>query len=590
MSHIHVLDKQTIDQIAAGEVVERPKSVVKELVENAIDAGSDQITVEIRNGGIDYIRITDNGCGIEKEDIKSAFLRHATSKIQSIDDLLRVSSLGFRGEALSSIASVAKVELLTKTNDDICGIRYVIEGGREMILEEAGVPNGTTVLVKNLFYNIPARRKFLKTAVTEGTYVSTAMEQILLSHPEIAFKYIVNGSVKLQTNGDGDVKNVLYQIYGRDIISRMLPIEHTGENISISGYIGKPELSRSNHNFEIFFVNGRCIASTLLNRAVDEAFKSYMMVHKYPYVVLYFSIPGEYLDVNVHPAKLEIRFLKAEEVYQAVIYAIRSALANSELIPEENTVEKAIEAVKPPRFILPEPFERKHIADVVLSEENPYQSAMDDAEEVIPETVSEQISFLSEPAQKRHRLIGQIFDTYWLVEYDEKLFLIDQHAAHEKIRYERLVKHYRESANDAQYLNPPIIVSFTMQEADTYRKYRENFETVGFEIEHFGGNEYAVRSVPTELYGLREADYLKELLDSLSEDRSSADMESILARLATISCKGAIKAGNRISFAEADTLLNELMALENPYNCPHGRPVIIAFSKTDLEKKFKRIV
>lgn len=590
MSKIHVLDKLTIDKIAAGEVVERPRSVVKELMENAIDAGSDQITVEIKNGGIDYIRVTDNGTGIAREDIKTAFMRHATSKISNIDDLISVSSLGFRGEALSSIAGVSRVELMTKTNTDICGTRYVIDGGRELVFEDAGVPDGTTILVKNLFHNIPARRKFLKTAMTESSYISALMEQMMLSHPEIAFKFISNGSVKLQTNGDHEIRNVIFKLYGKDVFDRMLQVNLERENISVSGYVGKPELSRSNHNYELFFVNGRCISSTILNKALDEAYKSYLMMHKYPYAILYLNIPGEYLDVNVHPAKLEIRFLQAEAVYTAVTEAVKFALQNKELIPEETEEENPPVRSIQPAMIIPEPFEREHIAALQASEENPYRVSMPEKPAIQEFIQAEQISFLSEEARKSHRLIGQIFDTYLLVEYDEKLFLIDQHAAHEKIRYERLVRQYRENRNDSQLLNPPIIVSFSVPEADTYRKYKDQFIKAGFEIEHFGGNEYAIRSVPTELYGLSETDYLKELLDILSEIRTNADMESILAHLATVSCKGAVKAGKKLSSAEADALIGELLSLENPYNCPHGRPVIISFSKTELEKKFKRIV
>ncbi|MCR5268340.1 MAG: DNA mismatch repair endonuclease MutL [Lachnospiraceae bacterium] len=594
MQNIHVLDKTTIDKIAAGEVVERPRSVVKELLENAIDAGSDQITVEIKNGGIDYIRITDNGSGIDKEDIRTAFLRHATSKIQSIEDLLNVASLGFRGEALSSIASVSKVELLTKTKDDICGTRYVIEGGREMVFEDAGVPNGTTIIVKNLFYNVPARRKFLKTAMTEASYISTIMEQIMLSHPKIAFKFIANGSVKLQTNGDGEIKNVIYQLFGKDVISSMLPVQYGSETVSVYGYAGKPELARGNHNYELFFVNGRCISSTLINRALDEAYKSYLMLHKYPYAILYFDIPGEFLDVNVHPAKLEIRFLHAEEVYEAVVSAVRSALKNNELIPEEKLIEpkperesiRTLPDLPPKRAVIPEPFEQNHISDLQLSEANPYRPVTVPPEE----TKGEQLSFLSEEAMRSHRLIGRLFDTYWLVEYDEKLFVIDQHAAHEKIRYERLLHHYQQHQNDSQLLNPPVIITFTIQEEETFLKYRDTFSETGFEIEPFGGREYAIRAVPTELYGIPAQEYLTELLDSLSDERTGPDLQSVLARLATISCKGAVKAGNRLSFTEAEVLLDELLSLENPYNCPHGRPVIISFSKYDIERKFKRII
>ncbi|MBO4902537.1 MAG: DNA mismatch repair endonuclease MutL [Lachnospiraceae bacterium] len=590
MQKIHVLDKQTINKIAAGEVVERPSSVVKELMENAIDAGATMITVEIKNGGIDYIRVTDNGSGIDKEDIRTAFLRHATSKILSIEDLLDVTSLGFRGEALSSIAGVAKVELMTKTPDSICGTRYVIEGDRELVLEDAGVPDGTTIIVRNLFYNIPARRKFLKTAVTENAYITEIMEHIMLSRPNIAIKYIVNGTVKLQTSGDGDLKTVIYLLYGRDTLNNLIRIEHESEDVSISGYIGKPELARSNHQYEIFFVNHRNVKSTLLNKALTEAYKPYLMVHKYPFAILHFEIKGELLDVNVHPTKLEIRFLHANEVYEALMTAAAKALKQPELIPDIVEDKTKRETTQVPPMILPEPFETKRISELVLSEDIPYSRKQEIPVVAEPVGTFTQATFLSEEAMHRHRLIGQLFDTYWLVEYDEKLYLIDQHAAHEKIRYERLLKRYREQKNDSQLLNPPLIVSMSTAEEEVFAQYREQFENAGFELEHFGGSEYAIRAVPTELYGMHETDYFKELLDDLREDRKMADMESILSRLATISCKGAIKAGNRISATEADALIRELLSLENPYHCPHGRPVIISYSKTELEKKFKRIV
>lgn len=609
MQKIHVLDALTIDKIAAGEVVERPASVVKELLENAIDAGADHISVEIKNGGIDYIRITDNGCGIDRDDVKTAFCPHATSKISNIEDLDHVRSLGFRGEALSSIASVAKVELLTKTKDEICGTRYVIEGGREMIFEDAGIPDGTTLIVRNLFYNVPARRKFLKTAMTEGSTITDLMGRMMLSHADIAFKYTMNGTVKLQSNGDGDPKTVIYHLFGKDVCDRMLPVAYTGEHFSFHGFVGRPELARANHNFTFCFVNHRSIRSTMLNRALDEAYRPYVMLHKFPYAILYFEIPQEQLDVNVHPAKLEIRFLNAEEVYAALSGTVSQVLKTKDLIPDADR-EIKIEP-KEPSVIDPEPFETSRLQRMTLAETPAYHvekpvdidvskefvpsgsftvSAQPDEELAVQQISFEQPSFLSEEARKCHRLIGQLFDTYWLVEYEEKLFLIDQHAAHEKIRYERFVKRFKEQTVDSQVLNPPLILTLNVAEEDILRTYSEEFSKAGFEIEHFGGTEYAIRSVPTELYGMRELDYFLELLDSLSKDRGRADMESILARLASMSCKGAIKAGNRISVQEADALLDELLSLDNPYMCPHGRPVIISFSKTELEKKFKRIV
>lgn len=585
MGIIRLLDEQTIDKIAAGEVVERPASVVKELLENAIDAGASIISVEIKNGGIDYIRVTDNGSGIAASDIKTAFLRHATSKITSAEELLSIHSLGFRGEALSSISSVSRVELFTKSKDDISGKRYVIEGSREMAFEDVGVPDGTTIIVKNLFYNVPARRKFLKTAMTEGSYISEIMEHIMLSHPEIAFKYIVNGSVKLQSKGDGDVKSVIYELFGRDVLSLMVPVNYSEGNITITGYVGKPELARSNHNYEIYFVNNRYIKSSLVNRALDEAYKSYLMLHKYPYAILYFDIPSDMIDVNVHPTKMEVRFLESEKLYDMIINAVKDALADKELIWDVSIPKEIVKPVKTvSENIIPEPFEVKRLDEIKRN------VVLPPVRETVETETFEQIQFLSAEARPQHKLIGQLFDTYWLVEFESNFYIIDQHAAHEKIRYEKLVRNYRQNINDSQIISPPIIVSLTLAEENVLKTYLDDFNKAGFEIEHFGGSEYAIYGVPTELYGIKESDYFNELLDTLSSERTHKDMDFVLAHLASVSCKGAIKAGNKISYAEADALIDELLSLDNPYNCPHGRPVIISYSKAELEKKFKRIL
>lgn len=596
MSSIRLLDAQTIDKIAAGEVVERPASVVKELLENSIDAGSSVITVEIKNGGIDYIRVTDNGHGIDRTDIKTAFLRHATSKIKSAEDLTSILSLGFRGEALSSISAVSRVELLTKISSDNCGVRYVIEGSRELAFEDVGVPNGTTMIVKNLFYNVPARRKFLKTAMTEGSYISEIMEHIMLSHPEISFKYIVNGTVKLQSKGDSDIKSVIYEIYGRDILSLMLPVEYHDGNISISGYVGKPEIARNNHNYEVYFVNKRVIKSTLINRAVDEAYKAYLMLHKYPYAFLCFDIPSDMIDVNVHPTKLEVRFLEADRFYSDIVTAIKDALTKKELIwdlSEEKIIDKPSRIIK--EDINPEPFEEKRIEEINLVRDFTNVNVLIPEKENIDITNKkdeqfEQVSFLSEISRKSHKLIGQLFDTYWLVEFDSNFYIIDQHAAHEKIRYERLIKKYRENKSASQMISPAIIVTLSPVEENTLKCYFDEIKSAGFEIEYFGGNEYAICGVPNELYGISEGEYFNELLDVLSSERTHNDMDSVLAHLASVSCKGAIKAGNKISMTEASAMIDELLNLDNPYNCPHGRPVIISYSQAAIEKKFKRIL
>jgi len=618
MTQIQVLDSQTIDKIAAGEVVERPMSVVKELVENAIDSGADAVTVEIKGGGIDFIRVTDNGCGIEKEQVPTAFLRHATSKIHSVEDLLCVKSLGFRGEALSSIAAIARVELLTKTKACPAGTRYVIEGAREMALEDVGVPDGTTFIVRNLFYNTPARRKFLKSPMTEGTYIIELMERIMLSRPEIAFKLIVNGSGRLQTSGNGEIKDVIYQIYGRDITSNIVPLNVSEGDINISGFAGKPELARSSRSFEVYYVNQRYIKSSLIAKALDEAYKPFLMLHKYPLVVLYLSIPAELLDINVHPAKMEIRFLEAEKLYQLLVEEIRKALSQKELIPEmkeEKGDGSPTQKPAAPAVAMPEPFEtrrkeelqrtyaEKLLTTPILSHDERSRVAelpayhaeipKENAPEISRKT--EQLSlfeerFLSEEAVKKHRIIGQLFETYWLVELNDKLYIIDQHAAHEKVLYERIKKKLDDHTLASQLLSPPTILSLSRSEEQLLERFLPNFEQVGFEIEHFGGNEYSLRAVPSELFRLTAVDYFHELLDELSQERLSKEISSVNDRIATMACKSAVKGNNRLSRQEAQVLIDELLTLDNPYHCPHGRPTIIAYSKYELEKKFKRIV
>ncbi|MFT3983779.1 MAG: DNA mismatch repair endonuclease MutL [Lachnospiraceae bacterium] len=618
MEQIQVLDNQTIDKIAAGEVVERPMSVVKELVENAIDSGADAVTVEIKNGGIDFIRVTDNGCGIEKQQVPIAFLRHATSKIHAIEDLLCVKSLGFRGEALSSIAAVAKVELLTKTKSSAAGTRYVIEGAREMALEDVGVPDGTTFIVRNLFYNTPARRKFLKTSMTEGTYIVELMERILLSHPEISFKLIVNGSNRIQTSGNGEMKDVIYQVFGRDITANIVPLSVSDGNIQISGFVGKPDLARSSRSFEVYYVNQRYIKSSLVSKALDEAYKPFLMLHKYPFVVLYLSIPAKLIDINVHPAKMEIRFLEAEKIYQLLVEKIREALSKKELIPEVKEEKRdGLPANKPavPETALPEPFEMRrkeelqqtyaqklfttplpsYDAENRVAELPVYNAEMSGESALEMLSNAEQLNlfeerFLSEEAVKKHRIIGQLFETYWLVELSEKLYIIDQHAAHEKVLYERIKKKLDDHALVSQLLNPPTILSLSKSEEQLLERFLPNFEQVGFEIEHFGGNEYSLRAVPAELFRLTAVDYFHELLDELSQERLSKEISSVNDRIATMACKSAVKGNNRLSMQEAQVLIDELLTLDNPYHCPHGRPTIISYSKYELEKKFKRIV
>ena len=595
MSSINVLDDKTINMIAAGEVVERPVNVVKELVENAIDAGSCNISIEIKGGGAEYIRVTDNGCGIERESIPLAFCRHATSKIRSIEDLLSITSLGFRGEALSSIAAVSKVELMTRQKGALLGYRYRIDGGRELFIEEAGVPEGTTVIVRNLFFNTPARLKFLKSAVTEGGYITELIERLILSHPEISFKYVVGGSLKLSSSGIGDTGANLYSVFGRDAQRSLVEVSTQSENISVSGFVGKPEAARGNRNFEIFFVNGRFIKSRILSSAVEEAYKAFLMQHRFPFVVLFLDIPSELIDVNVHPAKTEIKFLEERAVYDTVHDTVLDGITRNELIPEaepelspeSETVETDAEA-RSSSMPVYEPFETKKLEIAKARTEEKLLR-----EEAVREPVQVTLfkeGFLGEQSRAKHRIIGQVFDTYWIIEYDGKMYIVDQHAAHEKVLYERFSRQISENAVMSQMISPPYILSLSSSEEETLRQYLDVFEETGFGIEHFGGKEYAITSAPTELFRLGELEYFRSLLDELSDDHGSKELPDIKDRIATMACKAAVKGNMRLSTAEAEALIDELLSLDNPYNCPHGRPTIIAYSKSDLEKMFKRIV
>ena len=619
--NIAVLDKNTIDKIAAGEVVERPVSVVKELVENSIDAGADAVTVEIKDGGISYIRVTDNGCGIKKADVKTAFLRHATSKIRSIEDLIDVGSLGFRGEALSSIAAVSKVELLTKRAEEFTGSRYVIEGSKELSFDDVGVPEGTTFIVRHIFYNTPARHKFLKTPQTEGSYISDFMEKMMLSHPGIAFKLIINNNTRLQSSGNGKVIDIIYNLYGRDMVEGLLPIDDSDGDVRISGFVCKPELARGNRSFETYFVNKRYIQSTVIRRALDEAYKPYLMLHKYPVAFLYFDISPELIDVNVHPTKKEIRFLEGGALYDLLVKGIQAVLSRKELIPDaykEDKKEKVNDKIPSVEEVRPEPFEKAAVSEqkreerelnipatplyvpVDIPKERIKEHLKESGEEVpvkndTVKEVHEQMSmfkdgFLSSEGIKKHRIIGQIFDTYWIVEMEDKLYLIDQHAAHEKVKYERLIAQFERGEINSQVLNPPIIVTLSKSEEAALLKYMDNFNRVGFEIESFGGNEYSIREIPTDLFGLTPVEYFHDLLDELMNDRLSKNIQSVDHRVATMACKSAVKGNNRLSYAEAQALIDELLTLDNPFNCPHGRPTIVSFTKSEVEKMFKRIV
>lgn len=636
MRKIAVLSQNTIDKIAAGEVVERPASVVKELVENAIDAGATAITVEIKEGGISFIRVTDNGGGIPKEQVPLAFLRHATSKITQAEDLLQITSLGFRGEALSSISAVSQMEVITKAPEDFMGVRYVIEGGQEKVLEDVGAPNGTTMLVRNLFFNTPARKKFLKTAMTEAGYVSSYMEQLALSHHNISFKYMVNGQLRLHTSGNANLKDVIYGIYGRDITRELIPVQYEKTGISITGFIGKPSIARGNRNFENYYINGRYVKSKLLMKAIEEAYKPYMMQHKYPFVCLQYDIHGEDVDVNVHPTKMEVRFQNQSAVYNATYDLITEALAGKEIIPEVSLTSKPTVAPKQTqpkekKILVPEPFEKNRIAEekavyapvglrpasaepktenktapISISEPvKPKESEMqakpkEQKQESFPQEKSEVVKteqmelfdnrLLSKGARVHHRIIGQLFDTYWLVEYDNKFYIIDQHAAHEKVLYERFLKEFAQKEIISQMVSPPSLVSLNLQESNLLKANLEIFREFGFEISEFGGKEYSIHAVPANIYGVSVQELFIQILDSLDQEHISKTPDILVERIATAACKAAVKGNNRLSVKEADALIDELLSLENPYNCPHGRPTIISMTKYELEKKFKRIV
>ena len=655
MARIALLSQETIDKIAAGEVIERPSSVVKELVENAIDAGASAITVEIKEGGISFIRITDNGSGIESSQVPLAFLRHSTSKIQSVEDLFGIKSLGFRGEALSSIAAIARVELITKTYDQLTGVRYVIEGSKEISQEEVGAPDGTTFLVKDLFYNTPARRKFLKTPQTEGNYVHDLVEKLALSHPDISFKFIQNNQTKLHTSGNGNRKDLIYHVFGRDITSSVLEVDHKGEYFEVKGFIGKPVITRGNRNYENYFINGRYIKSNMISKAIEDAYKPYIMQHQYPFCVLYFTFSGELLDVNVHPTKMELRFEHNMEIYKELSQILYDILSGKELIPEvpvEETKEKKTAVTY--KESIPEPFEKRRLNDIrkAVGKDSPYErkyperqrevwgqskvaervtglehtkaqpasvpekfpsestapnhvkQANAPSQEPVPapsqepaDTTYEEMTlsdiseeFLSKTAREKHKIIGQLFDTYWLVQFEDKLYIIDQHAAHEKVLYERTMARLREKEYTSQAISPPIMLSLDVKEVEMLEKYRTEIEKLGYEIEHFGGREYTICGVPDNLFHMDMKDLFIEMLDDFSNLSGRQTPELILEKVASMSCKAAVKGNTKLSMPEIEALIEELLTLENPYNCPHGRPTIISMTKYEIEKKFKRIV
>ena len=644
---IQVLDQNTINKIAAGEVIERPSSVVKELVENAIDAGATAITIEIKEGGISFIRITDNGSGIAPEEIKLAFLRHSTSKIKSIEDLMNVSSLGFRGEALSSIAAVSQIELVTKTADSFTGIRYVIEGGKEVSFEEVGAPDGTTFMIRNLFFNTPVRRKFLKTAATEAGYINALLEHLSLSHPDISFRFISNNQNRLHTSGNMNLKDIIYSVYGRDITKNLIELDVSTQDIHITGFIGKPAICRGNRGFENYYINGRYIKSHIITRAIEEAYRGFIMPHNYPFTALHFQINPSILDVNVHPTKMELRFSQNEEIYRSLFEIIRNTISHRDFIPEVPVTEEKKEMIPPVPKHTPEPFEIRRrgqdaffekmkqtsASPLTVQEENLFakplaaEAETNTSKEPIAEINSEQPTlennfkeivseihdiestpqetapiyeqqnleqldshFLTKDARKKHKIIGQLFDTYWLIEYEDKLFIIDQHAAHEKVLYERTMKKISEKTFTSQTISPPIILTLNQDEVQALETYEAQLSMFGYEIEPFGGKEYAITAIPADFTDIDMKTMFIEMLDDFANISGKDAPNLIMEKVASMSCKAAVKGNNHLSRPEIEALIDELLELDNPYNCPHGRPTIISMTKYEIEKKFRRIV
>lgn len=716
---IKVLDQNTINKIAAGEVIEKPSSVIKELVENSIDSGATAVTVEVKGGGLSFLRVTDNGAGIKKDEVKLAFLRHATSKLVTVEDLLSISSLGFRGEALASIAAVAQVEMITKTADDVTGLRYQIHGGKEISSEEIGAPGGTTIIVRNLFYNTPARKKFMKTDATETSYIYDLMCRICMSHPEISFKFIANGTDKLFTSGNGKLRDIIYHIYGRDITSNLLEINAENDYMKISGYIARPCISRGNRSFEGYYVNHRYIKSAVLTKAIEDAFRTFVMIHKFPFTEINFQVRPDLLDVNVHPTKMELKFANSQDIYSFTYNAIRETLLFKELIPDVAPGKDPKPETFKQRDVgnAPEAFENKRREEIVRAEERTVPQSQPEQHrpaepqnqpeqlrsaetqtspqqlcpiepqtssqpvhpviEIIDETSSSnnkgsdvidnnkmekpagnyiyadrnndleraivqnrnvvnespaytapaparpsvtaatqdstvsaasdaayieeagkkyvqqdmfQEKFLTKEARAKHRLIGQLFKTYWLIEYDGKFFIMDQHAAHEKVKYEELMENYKNKKIYSQYLMPPAVVTLSAAEIEFLHENMEMFEALGYQIENFGGREFKLNAVPDNLFGLDGRELFIDFIADASSSAKKVTIDTFIHKLSTMACKAAIKGNTEISFKEADALIDQLLKLENPYTCPHGRPTVISMTESEIEKKFKRIV
>ena len=657
---IHLLDNSLINKIAAGEVVERPASIVKELVENSIDAGSTAITIEIADGGISLIKITDNGKGIPSNDVRTAFLRHATSKLNAIEDLDDILTLGFRGEALSSIASIAQVEMVTKTIDEELGKRIVINAGTIETEEDIAANVGTIFTVKNVFYNIPARRKFLKKPATEGGYITEIVNRIALGHPQVAIKYINNGNCVMQTNGNNDLKSTVLYVYGKAIASQMLEVNYSKDGFNVVGLVAKPELSRGNRNYENFFINGRYIKSNIMSDPAENAYKGKLMVGKFPVFMLNFKVPSNTVDVNVHPTKLEVRFSDENLVYDIIYTAVQKSLDNATLIPNVSWDKKPKVKAEPinqivlnddDNFLYDDaaimPTSDNILNEAVSKNENKgisiAQMLYADSREILnkqdldPDVAhniksdniklsDKQNTFnnnsygnaplinhsefggnkanikkealkeeLDAPARKvkaffnNYKIVGQIFATYWIIEQDNTMYVIDQHAAHERTLYEELTQKIKGSTPSSQILLSPIAVNLSDSEKIVVEENKELLESFGFEIDEFGTNSYAIRAVPYIFDEISNVNFFIDIVDILADKNVKNLYDTKEDAIAMMSCKAAVKANNRLSYIEAKSLVQRLLTLENPFTCPHGRPTIIEMSKYELEKKFKRI-
>ena len=655
MPKIHVLEKQVAELIAAGEVVERPSSVIKELVENSIDSGASIVTVEIRRGGVTYIRVTDNGCGIAREDVATAFLRHATSKVREKDDLDAILTLGFRGEALASISAVSRVDLITRTADSSIGTHYSSEGGSDVEIEDAGCPLGTTITARDLFFNVPARMKFLKKDTAEGNSVAGLMDKIALSHPEISFRLIREGKEVLHTPGDGKLSSAIYAVFGKEFSGALLPVDYTLGGVRVHGYISSPIASRPNRSMQNFFINGRFVRSRTACVALEEAYKGAIMVGKFPACVLHIELPSSVVDVNVHPAKLEVRFVNERPVFDAVYHGVKSAVTASRDMKSVDLAQHARRpvdpykpdvVVKPQQMVLNQPPKTETVkpmphtfSDSAEREEKPQLERIRTSIERVleaepqpvtkPEVITEEPPLLQPPetepvppaweetpvqtetvqenpesnaqpetrivpeterdlSRTAHKVIGEVFDTYIILEYDaQTLMFIDKHAAHERLLYEKLKR--REEAAMAQTLLVPVTVTMDKNEYTAVLQNLSVFEQAGFDVEDFGSGTVLVRSAPLNLNGADIKDSVLEMAGYLEENKTDATTEHMDWLYHNIACRAAIKGGNASKKEELIALAEELEANPDVRYCPHGRPIYVMLKKRTLEKEFGRV-